>query len=674
MSDISIPGVSSKFETEKIIERLMEVERAPLERMESQLDLYKNQKTYWQEINRTLTRVRDSARELYSFQNPFINRKAISSDTSILTATADRTAVEEKRSIKVLQVAQADRFLSSSLSREYRIPEGQYGFKVGERELSVNFKGGNLTEFADLINRRGRDLVSARIIRDTERSQVLMIESLKPGTDNRLEFTQASVNLALDLGIIKRNLQEERSVVPSRQNIQAWSKPITEQYLEFSEGKTLIKPFGEMVIPLSPPVNGDSTLTLEITFQLKRLPDESGEASKPPEALELPKGGEIIFEGIRIENAPSQVELPRWSPPPPKPKTEDFTIFYASDGRTVNPLQRVSDTEEVQSIQIPVQHLGGALAAVHVRNNNTFREVEVHSLKIFDPLARGDFLPGNPVSTAQDSLLEIDGIEIQRKSNIIDDLIPGVTLTLFNPGEKNVELSIEPDRELIKERIINFVGHYNRLLAEINILTNRDERVIQEITYLTDEEVEKSYEKLGAFQGDMTLSQMKTRLQSLMMNPYTTSSGRDLSLLAQVGVSTNASSGTGSGYDATRLRGYLEINEELLDRVLKENLTGVREIFGFDSDSDLVIDSGVAFALDNYTKGFVETGGVISYKIRGLDTQITSSNRQIASFQDKLVQKEQDLRRQYGVMEGALNSLERSSQAIQNFSTQNSNR
>ena len=133
MSDINIPGVSSRFNTDKMIERLMEVERIPLTRLEDQLAVYKNQKTYWQDINRSITRVRDTARNLYSFQNPFLNRKAFSSDPGALSATADRTAVEEKKELRIIQVAAADRFLSGSLPRDFRVLEGDYKFTIGEK-------------------------------------------------------------------------------------------------------------------------------------------------------------------------------------------------------------------------------------------------------------------------------------------------------------------------------------------------------------------------------------------------------------------------------------------------------------------------------------------------------------------------------------------------------------
>ena len=71
MSDISIPGVNSKYGTDKMIEGLMDVERIPLRRLEDQKETYEDQKKIWRNINLSLSRFRDSSRELFGFQNPF---------------------------------------------------------------------------------------------------------------------------------------------------------------------------------------------------------------------------------------------------------------------------------------------------------------------------------------------------------------------------------------------------------------------------------------------------------------------------------------------------------------------------------------------------------------------------------------------------------------------------
>ncbi len=178
MADISIPGISSKYKSEEIIKKLVEVEKIPLKRMEESVKTLKTQ----QYVERNSTRshpLRDRSRTLFGFQNPFNERAATSSDSSILTAIASRDAIEGTYEIQIKQTAGADKYLSRSLPLDQDVPAGNYGFKVGEKEVTFQFRGGKLSAFVDFLNERGKDLIHAGILKDTSNSQVLFIEALK---------------------------------------------------------------------------------------------------------------------------------------------------------------------------------------------------------------------------------------------------------------------------------------------------------------------------------------------------------------------------------------------------------------------------------------------------------------------------------------------------------------
>jgi flagellar hook-associated protein 2 len=133
--------------------------------------------------------------------------------------------------------------------------------------------------------------------------------------------------------------------------------------------------------------------------------------------------------------------------------------------------------------------------------------------------------------------------------------------------------------------------------------------------------------KLGTMQGDVTLNQLRTSLQRSASASYPTSAERNMALLSQIGVSSDARRpGSGSGLDVSRLRGYLEIDEKTLEQALRERLPAVKELFGNDTDGDLIIDSGFAFAVDSLTKPFVETGGLVQLKTRTIDTRSPRRN------------------------------------------------
>jgi flagellar hook-associated protein 2 len=681
MSDFSIPGVpgASKYDTDTMIEELMKVERVGLDRMETELETVELEKGAWHLVNRGLSRVRDSARALFSFENPFNERISTSSDESILTATASREASLEAAEIEVLQLAGRDRFLSTELSEDFEVPSGSYTFGVGEKTASFTYHGGDLRDFADVVNSRSKDLVAARVVKSSENSQVLLLESLKAGEQNKLQFLDDALGLGLSAGMFTESNGSSKRLSMEPSSFSRLGKPLSEEVIRFDEKIAVLPPDGEARLPITPPVVSGENLFLKISFEVITFPHDYTPPERPI-GPDTPVAGAIAYQGIEISNEPSMVLEPDWAPPPPPEKRDDLNIFYlqgssstaaSGTGATV-PLPPIRESGGEQTIEVALTEYLDVLSALQIKNANTHREIHLKEVVIFDPDSRGDYTPVNPIETASNALVELEGIQITRDTNTIEDLLTGVTINLHKTSDEAVKLEVEPDRESIKNAIIEFVGYYDELISELNILTGRNEDIIEEITYLTDDERSKARERLGLLQGDITLMQLKSRLQTMVMNPYSTSAGRELALLDQIGVSTNAVGFGASSVNRTRLRGYLEIDEEKLDQAVESHLTAVKELFGRDNDSDLIVDSGVAFTLDSYLRPYVETGGLVTTRIDTIDGKIARTSRRIETEQEKLERKEQEYKHQFATMEASLNTLEQSSQQIDNFNKNNS--
>jgi len=215
------------------------------------------------------------------------------------------------------------------------------------------------------------------------------------------------------------------------------------------------------------------------------------------------------------------------------------------------------------------------------------------------------------------------------------------------------------------------VGNYNRLMGELNVLTRNDERIIHELVYFTPEEQAEMRKRLGVFSGDSMISQFRNNLLQAATGSYLTQAGPEISLLAQIGIGTDVRrSGATSGYDPARLRGYLDINEKVLDAALQGDLRPIQQLFGYDTDGDLIVDSGVSFNMEGLLKPYVETGGIISLKTGTIDSKIKQEERTIATLDRQLEAKEASLRRQYGLMEDAYNRMEKTGTSLENFSRQ----
>ncbi|MDR1786669.1 MAG: flagellar filament capping protein FliD [Spirochaetaceae bacterium] len=475
MAEISIPGVSDKYKTNDLVKSLMEVERIPLNREQASLDNYKTQQEAWRRVNQNMTALRDSARSLYSYDNPFVNKTASSTEEGSVTAVPGRGAANESFKIDVIALAEADRFLSGELEKNSAVPEGAYTFSVGEKSITLNWKGGKLADFAGALNRRGAGLVKAALIGVSGAKQSLMIESLKTGAENGLSFKDAA---------------------------------------------------------------------------------------------------------------------------------QDFAQTIAM----------------------------------------------------------------NPVSTARDAEFKYEGIAITRPVNTIDDVIPDVTLTLHGTTGKTAVVTIGPETQGAKDTLITFVGRYNQTIAEINILTQNKGEIISELEYLSEDERAEAAKRLGMFQGDSTLSTAKSSFQNIVTGRYAPDEAALVTMLAQIGISSRAA--PGSAYTSASLRGYLEIDEKKLDEALKNNLGDIKNLFGYDSDGDRIIDSGLAYGLDQRLQAYTRSNGIISIKTSGIESSIGSAETKIKRLEEQLANRERQLKRQYGQMESTLNSLQGQADRITNFAAQ----
>ncbi|MEI6385309.1 MAG: flagellar filament capping protein FliD [Spirochaetota bacterium] len=663
MSDISsIPGVgTSKYGTDKLIEGLMKVERVPRDRAQTQLDTFTKQKSVWTDLGRTVSAVRDSARTMYSFRNPFADRIAKSSEEDVLTATATREALEQTRKVQVEKVATADRFISANEPKDFKVPAGSYGFSVGEKKIDLNYAGGSLQEFADALARKGRDLISAQVVGVTSDTKALVIESLKTGEKNRLGFSGDSEKFAIDIGMVERVTTRSQNLDPAHPGI--WSQPISTQAVRASGGSLALSLGGEVKLDLGSPT-ATNGMSLEIRYKLVKPPDPPSPVAPPGPSI--PASGSVTFAGITIKGAPSEAGLPEWTPPPTPPRIDDSQMLYAlaPNGGEVA-MEALADSNEPRTLKIELSSLLPEIAAIGLRNRDTSRQLEVLSARVFDPKESGGFRPTHPVATAGDALIKVDGIEATRDSNEVKDIIPGVTINLKDASDKVVKLTVEPDRKAAKEAIIALVGNYNKLMAWTNILSRADPTVVAQIDYFTEAEKKTATERLGLYQGDSTLSVLRSSLQRAVSSPFPTRAGAEISLLSQIGISTDSRKpGSNQGVDSARLKGYLEIDEETLDKTLASNFQAVKEIFGNATNGDLIVNTGAAFTLESIARPYVETGGIFSVKNQTLDSQISSQKRTISSLDDSLTAKERALKTKYGMMEGALNGMNSTSASI----------
>ena len=683
MPGINIPGVSNKYNTTETVEKLMQIERIPLNREQKTLETYKSQQEAWRSINRKMTTLRDSAKTLYSFENPFNNKLTSSTDENAITATATRSASYDSFKVDVLQTAQTDRFLTAELDNDTKVPAGTYTYRVNDKSVSFRWKGGSLQEFSDALNRRGNDIIKTRVIGASKGKKTLAIESLRTGEENKLSFENDAKTFAETSGMIIKIKPKTVEFAQNKNELKVplkSSEQITEQKrlpslsnknVTLTEKNIYVPPRNGFSISVPKSALENQENHIQFTISKKEVEDITVELNKAPEKPVLPDSGNANYRDVTIFNAPLENNIQEDAQEIPEilNSVQDKNILFAvlSDGT-----EKLIDTNEIFTqneikIDLKVKDFPGLQSFV-VRNRNTGYGFNISSMKSFNPAENLGFIPQNAISRAQDAIIKYEGITIRRNTNDIDDVVPEVTLNLHDKTEKTATISIKPDVESAKDALITFVGNYNQAVTEINILSQTKPEIVEEISYLSDEEKEKEREKLGMFNSDSSLTSLKSSLQNAVTSKYNFSDSAQVTMLSQIGIATNASNY--SGYTPSKLRGYLEIDEKKLDENLEKNLDDIKNLFGYDSDGDLIIDSGIGSRLDKQLTAYVQSGGIFSMKTSSLDSKIKNSEQKISKLENQLSEKEQELKSKYGQMEGTLNSLENQQNTINNFTNQ----
>ncbi len=683
MAGINIPGVTNQYNTNETVEKLMQIERIPLTREQKTLDSYKAQQDAWRSVNRKMTELRDSVKTLYSFDNPFNNKITSSTEEYAITADATRKATYESFKVDVIQPATADRFLTSELDSDTKVPAGTYTYKINDKSITMRWKGGSLQDFSNALNRRGGELLKTRVIGASKGKKTLSIESQKTGSENRLTFEDDAKTFAESSGMIIRvkpktiefgtNRNDYRNIQPETPE-QERLPQISAANLKISGENVVVPPRGGYALSIPETVLGTPGTHIQFAIKKQDATDITVALNKQESKPVFPDSGTATFKDVTIRNAPIDASLP----PEPEKKikpldpisTSDVLFVKMKDGSEKHISTPGLLSGEETKIDISLDDYKNIDSLV-IKNRNTGISLSVTSVSALNPSENRGFVPQHAISSADDAIIKYEGITIRRPTNTIDDVVPEVTLNVFDKTEKTATIAVKPDVESAKEALITFVGKYNQSLAEINILSQNKPEIVEELDYLSSDEKKEKQEKLGMFSTDSSLTSLKSALQTTASANYKFDEDAKITMLSQIGIATNATNY--SGYTPSKLRGYLEIDEKKLDSELEKHLDDVRNMFGYDSDGDLIIDSGIGYKLDKQLTAYVQSGGVFAMKTSSLDARIKSSEQKIARLETQMDDKEAELRTKYGQMEGALNSLESQQNTIKNFSNSGNN-
>jgi len=223
-----------------------------------------------------------------------------------------------------------------------------------------------------------------------------------------------------------------------------------------------------------------------------------------------------------------------------------------------------------------------------------------------------------------DAQFTLNGIQITRSSNKIEDVLTGVTITLKKAQSADDEpetLTVSQDVSTIREQLNNFIQDYN-----------------DAITYLKEKTgIDSSTRERGVLSGRYTYQNLKIRMRTIVSQKVSGIESGKPQTIRDLGIKTNTD-------------GTLEIDDEdKLEEALEQGPTTV---------SDLITsENGIGTQLKSEIYSFTRTGGTIDDTTRGISNLETNYNKSIERYESRLKFREEALRKQFAELQKTLTIL-----------------
>jgi len=177
---------------------------------------------------------------------------------------------------------------------------------------------------------------------------------------------------------------------------------------------------------------------------------------------------------------------------------KDFDIDYTSD-TTLNDLKHAINKVAGDKVNASVVKLGENDYRLFLSSVDTGTSQDI-SIKDNDDNLKDTSLTDDltAIQEAQNAKFKINGEDVERESNKIDDLITGVHITLNEVG--NSDVSISQDKEKIVDSMKKFVEKYNDTMKLLNDMTK---------TSIKENE-------RGVFSNESTIKGMKRDLANML--------------------------------------------------------------------------------------------------------------------------------------------------------------
>jgi len=233
----------------------------------------------------------------------------------------------------------------------------------------------------------------------------------------------------------------------------------------------------------------------------------------------------------------------------------------------------------------------------------------------------------------QNAEYTLDNVKMESTSNTISSVVSGVNLELIAAGKSTITVSTSTAQ--LKTSAQAFVSAYNALMSAINTQT----KVTSTATATGG-----STTTGGALTGDATMRSLVTSVRNELVSAEAGSGASGLSMLSQLGINTD------------KTTGLLAIDDAKWDKGVKAFGSEVAELF--------TGKNGLISRMTSATDAFAKSGGVLAQRQTSLTDSLDSLKADQESLTRRIATLQTTLTTKYTAMDTLVAQLNASSKSI----------
>lgn len=709
---IRMTGLTSGLDTESIVAALMEAQKAKKTKVENNKTKLEWKKEIWTSLNKKLYSFYTDFAGKMRFQTNYMTKKASSSNSSKVTATAGTGAATGSYSVKVNKLASAQNVTSAKLGT-YQVTETDKdgNSKLVEKNITGSTKLSDLGMTADgssqIEVKAGNKNVSLIVNENTtvndfmqslkdvgldvtldEKQGRFFISSKESGKDQSFSIMTKQLNLNQNIA-----LTDVKNAVDFNNLSEAQQNTVTQALATMQNSKADNK-VAAAVKTIEDMLDARERSAATKTYR-DQLTDSYTNQYINRTTTTDDEGNEIVVETLTEDGIQALKDAKKYTETEINDSwvQEDIDKAKESDAKknlaAVKNLIKSQVEKDLKTDTYKDQIADDVQNAKDARGTSVLDAVTAYSASVDSGIATGDGSQlqklglsnidgsevkeaaagqGMVVVAAEDSEIEFNGATLTGSSTTME--VNGITLNLTGKTDEAVILSVTNDTQGAYDSIKEFINQYNSILADMNKYYNAksargyDPLTDEQKDAMSDTEVEKWETKIkdSLLRRDSTLDGLISTMRSTMTATTIKASNGKTYSLANLGITT--------GKDYKEF-GLLHIKGDEDDTDYADSKNTLMDLLNEDPSVVTEVLSGITTKLYNNLQKKMTTTSLSSaltfYNDKEINKQLSDYDKDIKKWETKLADMESRYYKQFTAMEKALASLQSQQSSLAGF-------